>query len=394
MTGYPQEIFPALFPAWWRVDTSVQRLSGDTNMRLCLALCSVLLVSACDFIPRGAGLKNEVLAAASDNNPATVPDFSVEPVTRGNIATYVSWPDPDPAHFHWVNRVDQPNTRTIRSGDTLRVTVWTTENDGLLTGPGQRSVTLPDARVSAGGSVFLPYIGNLGVRGLSPDSARSRIESRYMEALPSAQVQVEMIEGRQATISLIGGVNSPGTYPMPDNDFTVLGLIADGGGVRDSLNNPQVRLQRGSRTYGISFSRLLSQTRFDTTLSSGDKVFVEADDRKFLSLGAAGREAVHLFPSDHLTALEALSIIGGVAEDRADAQGILVLRRYPTSMVTSDRSGPDHPRTVFTIDLTSADGLFSAGQFLIQPDDLIYVSESPVTAAGSILAILGAVRLF
>lgn len=62
--------------------------------------------------------------------------------------------------------------------------------------------------------------------------------------------------------------------------------------------------------------------------------------------------------------------------------------------VTPDRSGPDQPRTVFTLDLTSADGLFSAGQFLIQPDDLIYVSESPVTAAHSILSILGIARNF
>jgi len=74
-------------------------------------------------------------------------------------------------------------------------------------------------------------------------------------------------------------------------------------------------------------------------------------------------------------------------------------KRYPrlrrcrslAAKVTADRSGPDHPRTVFTLDLTSADGLFSADQFEIQPGDLVYVSESPLTAAGSILAALGSV---
>ena len=359
--------------------------------RLGLALCCLLMISGCALIPRGAGLQTEVLAAARDGNPDTVPDFAIEIVTRNNLTTYVGWPDPAPDHFHWVNRVDQPNTRTIRSGDTLRVTVWTTEDDGLLTGPGQRNITLPDARVSAGGSIFLPFIGNLRVTGMSPERARERIEERYTQTLPSAQVQVELIEGRQAAVSLISGVNAPGSYPLPDNDFTILSLIADGGGVQSDLNNPQVRLQRGSRTYGISLSRLLSNARFDTTLQGGDKIFVQNDSRSFLSLGAAGTEAVHDFPSDHLSALEALSIIGGVADTRADAQGILILRRYPASMVTADRSGPDHPRTVFTLDLTSADGLFSAGQFDVQPDDLIYVTESPLTAAGSIFALIGSV---
>jgi polysaccharide export outer membrane protein len=80
-----------------------------------------------------------------------------------------------------------------------------------------------------------------------------------------------------------------------------------------------------------------------------------------------------------------------VSDTRANAQGILILRRYPLSKVTADRFGPDHPRTVFTLDLTSADGLFSADQFLIQPGDLIYVTESPMTAAQSIFSLMGSV---
>ncbi|MEL6960378.1 MAG: polysaccharide export protein, partial [Pseudomonadota bacterium] len=129
----------------------------------------------------------------------------------------------------------------------------------------------------------------------------------------------------------------------------------------------------------------------DTTLQGGDKIFVEEDDRTFLSLGAAGTEAIHPFPTANVSALDALSIVGGLSDERANAKGILILRTYPTHLVTADRSGPDHPRTVFTIDLTSADGLFSAGQFYIEPGDLIYVTESPVVGARSVLALLGSV---
>ena len=360
-------------------------------LKLGFALCCALLISGCDLVPRGAGLQSEVLATSRAATTETVPDFAIEAVTRENRATFVNWPAPDPDHLGWLDRVDQPNTRTIRPGDTLRITVWTTEDDGLLTGPGQRNVTLPDSRVSASGSVFLPYVGDLRVSGMSPERARERMEEKYMEALPSVQVQLDLAEGRQAAVSLISGVNAPGSYPLPDNDFTVLALIADGGGVQSGLNNPQVRLQRGSGTYGISMTRLSYSPRYDTTLQGGDKVFVQEDDRRFLSLGAAGTEAMHPFPSDTLTAIEALSIIGGVSDTRADAKGILILRRYPTAMVTADRSGPDHPRTVFTLDLTTADGLFSAGQFDVRPNDLIYVTESPVTAASSIFGLFGAV---
>lgn len=359
--------------------------------RFLLMTSCMALLAGCDLIPRGAGLQAEVLAATREDDGTTTMDFAVEVVTRENLATFVRWPAADDTHYHWIRRVDQPNTRTIANGDTLRITIWSTEDNGLLTAPGQRFVTLPDMRVSANGTVFLPYVDTVRVRGMSPERARAMIEDRYMSVTPSAQVQIELIEGRARTVSLISGVAAPGSYPLSDNDVTILQLIADGGGISANLNNPQVRLQRNGRIYGISADRLLDQPANDTTLQGGDKVYIEEDDRTFLSLGAAGSEAVHPFPSETVSALEALSIIGGISEDRADAKGILILRRYPVAKVTADRSGPDHPRTVFTLDLTSADGLFSADQFEIQPGDLVYVSESPLTAAGSILAALGSV---
>ena len=45
-------------------------------------------------------------------------------------------------------------------------------------------------------------------------------------------------------------------------------------------------------------------------------------------------------------------------------------------------------RVVFTLDLTSADGLFSAGNFQIMPDDLVYATESPIGAARTIFGLL------
>lgn len=358
-------------------------------MRMIFGLSCVLLISGCDLIPRGAALQSEVLAVERDSD--IPPDFAVEAVARENLSTFIQWPPADSSHYHWIDRVDQPNTRTIKAGDTIKVTIWSTEENGLLTTVGQRNVTLPEARVSPNGRIFLPYVGDINIAGMSPDRARERIQNAYSSSVPSAQVQIEMVEGRAQTVSLVVGVAAPGSYPLPDNDFTILELIAEGGGISQDLNSPQVRLHRNGSIFGISAERLLANPGTNTTLVGGDKVFVEADDRTFLSLGAAGTESIHPFPTDTVSALEALSIIGGVSDSRADAKGILILRRYPVSVVTADRSGPDHPRTIFTIDLTTADGLFSADQFLIESGDLIYVTESPLTAVNSIFGLVGSV---
>ena len=62
------------------------------------------------------------------------------------------------------------------------------------------------------------------------------------------------------------------------------------------------------------------------------------------------------------------------------------MREYAAHEVRDGRTGPPQQRVVFKIDLTHADGLFSAGQFMIEDGDLIYGTES---ALGPFLAALG-----
>ena len=358
-----------------------------------VVLLSVALAGCA--LPRGAGLQSEVLAAAAPQDSAaggsgTVAesDFAVHPVTRDTLARYAAWPGLGPRGLPWINRQPQEPNRIIAAGDTVSVTVWNTEENSLLTSPGQRFVTLAGLRVSSTGTVFLPYVGDMRIEGMSPERARAAIEERFVEITPAAQVQLDLVEGRQSTVSLVEGVARPGPYPLPDQDYTILSLLAAGGGASSTLRNPQVRLMRGGDLYGIGLDDLLADPARDTTLRGGDRIYVEDDDRRFLSLGAAGAEAQHDFTGPTMTALEALAEIGGVNDNRADPQGVLVLRQYPASAVRADGTGPDRERVVFTIDLTSADGLFSAGEFLIQPDDLIYVTESPLVGTQSVLSIL------
>ena len=143
---------------------------------VCLAL------GACGALPRGAGLQSEVIGM-SDTDDDTLEeiieqDFAVEDVTREKLATYIGWPAVGESSLNWINRVDQPNTRIIRAGDTVKITIWDTDPNSLLTAPSERFVTLPDMRVSSGGSVFLPYVGSLKISGMSPETARSRIEEQ------------------------------------------------------------------------------------------------------------------------------------------------------------------------------------------------------------------------
>jgi polysaccharide export outer membrane protein len=342
--------------------------------------------------PRSAGFQSEVLAARDvviDAAGDPVYDFAVFPVTRDTLPVITNWPDTAARSYDWINGQSQPASMVISPGDQLQVTIWDAEENSLLTSPGQRVAQLQSMQVAADGRIFIPFVGELRVAGMSPQTARARIEEMLLATVPSAQVQLKVEPGRANTANLVSGVNSPGVYPLVDRDVSVLAMIAQGGGVRAGIVNPQVRLFRDNTIYGTSVDRLFENPSLDTRLVGGDRIIVEEEQRFFLSLGAANRQSRHLFPSDRVTVLDALAAIGGISENRANPQGILILRQYTAAAVRDDTSGPPQERMVFTIDLTRADGLFSAGKFEIQTGDLVYVTESTLGAAQTIFSIVG-----
>jgi polysaccharide export outer membrane protein len=362
----------------------------------CAVFCLCLLLAACNA-PRGAGFQSEVLAADGARDAAGNPiyDFSVFAVTRASLPLLNAWPVNEGKTYPWINHQAQPQSLVIAAGDILAISIWDAEENSLLTAPGQRMTKLQNIQVGPAGPIFLPFVGNFKVSGMSPTTARSQVEAMLLNTVPSAQVQLNVLPGRSNTANLVNGVRAPGVYPLEDRNISLLTLIATGGGVPDNLANPQVRLFRGTQVYGITLDRLFEEPALDTTIQGGDRILIEADDRYFLSLGATSSEALHPFPKSEVSALDALAIIGGVTDGRANPQGILILREYESSVVVAgavpNPAGPPHDRVVFTINLTKADGLFSAAKFMIQPGDLVYGTESPLGTATTILGAFGSV---
>ncbi|MGB8814223.1 MAG: polysaccharide biosynthesis/export family protein [Paracoccaceae bacterium] len=352
--------------------------------KIFLIFAGLVLLAACN-LPQGGALTSQIVKGA-DSPEST---FEVHPVTRETLPQLSEWPQNGHGNVSgWISRSRGPAQQIIEAGDTINLAIWDNEESSLLMQPQQKVVALNGMTVSAKGTVFLPYLDEVYIAKMSPDKARATIQEKFVSLIPSAQVQLSLVSGRQSSVDLVSGVGKPGNFVMPDRDFTILGLIAMGGGVAPTLANPQIRLSRGGKLYGVSMDKLLANPSLDTTLRGGDKVYVENDERYFLSLGAAGKEAQIPFPTDRVTALDAVSLIGGLNEQRANPKGVLVLRDYSPKALRTDGTGPAKERVVFAIDLASADGLFSAGEFSIQDKDLVLVTESPVTAANTVIEIL------
>lgn len=358
-----------------------------SKLKLIAIIVSLAAIAGCSILPRGSGVQSEVTDQQASENPT----YQVVEVTRANIPGLLAWPAAGwHGHFHWPKTSSGSNSSTIRTGDKLTVTIWDSQENSLLTNPGERFTKIDDVEVDANGSIFLPYINKVGVRGLTSSSARVKIQDRLEPIVPSAQVQVSLQQGRDHSIDVVGGVEEPGSYPMPSRNYKVLNVLADAGGIPPELRNPRVRLLRGSETYEISAEKLFSDGSRNALLQPRDSLIVEEDDRSFVAFGASGKEDLIYFPKDDVSALEAVSLMGGLADYRADPQGVLVLRDYPASALsTSNGAGPDFQQVVFSFNLITADGLFAARKFPIQPDDTVLATESPITSVRTILELIG-----
>ena len=180
-------------------------------------LLAALLLAACS-LPRGAAVQSEILKESR----AETPTFQVVPVTRANVPALQQWPRTGwHGHFHWPNGSNGSAASVIRTGDMLNVTIWDSQENSLITSAGERFTTIDGVEVDTNGSVFLPYVNKIGVRGLTVAGARSKIQSRLEPIVPSAQVQVSLEQGRDHSVDVVGGVANPGAYPMPSRNYKI-----------------------------------------------------------------------------------------------------------------------------------------------------------------------------
>lgn len=346
-----------------------------------------LTLGACT-LPRGAAIDSEVLKEA-DRSQAT---FSVVPVTRAALSEISRWPVTGwSGSYRWLSDGGGPGSAYIKPGDRINLVIWDSQDTSLLTSPGQPATNLPDLEVSPSGTIFVPYVGEVHVNGMAQTQARLEVQDALSTISQSSQVQLQVIAGQANTVDMVSGVARPGSIALQDRKVSLLSLIAQTGGIAENLKNPLVRLVRGAKTYEIRADDLFSNARRNITMRGGDKVIIEEDDRYFVALGATGNEELVYFDREQITALEALSMVGGLQDSRANLQGVLILREYPEGATAPPRQyGPEMRQVIFTFDLTSADGLFAARNFQVNPNDTVIATESPVGPANTVVSLVAA----
>ncbi len=279
---------------------------------------------------------------------------------------------------------------TINPGDTLSIRVWENVETGLLTGVGQKATTIDALQVDQSGDIFVPYAGRIKAAGRSPEQLRQAITESISSQTPDPQVEVRRTAGDGSTVSVLGGVKSPGVYPIEAPTRQLSSMLALAGGVAIVPDIAQVKLERNGKVGRIWLQDLYDNPRDDVALRGGDRIIVEEDRRSFTALGATTGQARVPFNKRRMTAIEAIGTVGGLDGRTADPTGVFIFRDEPADVANrvlgrNDLVGPQ--RMAYVLNFTKPEGLFAARDFIIRDEDTLYITEAPFGSFARVLAI-------
>ncbi|MFB2530864.1 polysaccharide biosynthesis/export family protein [Paracoccus sp. p4-l81] len=269
----------------------------------------------------------------------------------------------------------------IRPGDVLGLGVWENVDDGLLSSMGTSSTELREIQVDSQGYIFVPYAGRIRAAGNSPEALRQLITNRLSSQTPDPQVTVTRVAGDGATVSVMGKIGGQGVYPIERPTRTLSAMLSKAGGVTIEPDVAQITVKRGGTSGRVWLSELYSNPANDIALRPGDVILVEEDKRTFQALGALGGQQRMKFDTKDLSALDAVSMVGGLSSASADPTGVFVLREEGPNVASQVLGQPvsGAQRMAYILDLTKPDGLFVARDFIIRDGDTLYVTEAPYT---------------
>jgi polysaccharide biosynthesis/export protein len=291
-------------------------------------------------------------------------------------------------------------TQAIGVGDALQITLWEAASGGLFSSgdgnvsPGARSAPIPEQTVGRDGSITVPYAGRIRAAGRTPSEVETAIVEQLQGKAVEPQALVNVSRNVSNTATVTGEVANGARVPLSQRGDRILDVIAAAGGYRSPVHETFISLTRGKQTARAPLQALLTNPAENVFVRPGDTLTVESRPPTFTVAGATGVNAVIPFDARGASLDEAIGKAGGLNDNRADADGLFVLRYEPAELV---RDFPNAPRQLLStpmvpvayhLNMKDPGALFAAKRFAIRDRDILYVSNAPLAEIGKVVQLI------
>lgn len=373
----------------------VQRPGAVAFSRLAGAAAVVLttVLVGCANVPTSGPSRDEIANTGKIELPGTT-SVQIVPVNEGIARQLVSRRT---LTLFSDSLKDNPSASyaKVGLGDTLEVSIWEAPPatlfgvggaiDARATGAmgTSRAVSFPEQIVNREGEINVPFAGTIRAAGRTSAEIENDITSRLKGKANQPQVLVRQLRNVSANVTVVGDVGAAVRLPLGPRNERVLDALAAAGGAKFPVNKMTLQVTRGTIVASLPLDTIIRDPRQNVTLQAGDVITALHEPLSFTAMGATGKNEEVNFEAQGISLAQAMARVGGVQDQRADAQGVFIFRyedpkaldwpRQPVG-VTAEGKVP----VIYTVNLKDPNSFFVMQTFGVQNKDMLYVSNAPL----------------
>ncbi len=378
----------------------VRRLPRRVVTLSLTAVCCAGALAACSTVPSSGPSRAAVIDIGSRANSP----FLIVPISDFAIETLSHFPSP--SLYGRFGDYRAAVERRIGIGDTIGITVFEAAGGGLFSQPvsagsatGSHSAVFPTQLVQRDGAITVPYAGRVHVDGLTPQDVEKVIVDKLTGKAIEPQVVVTLSRNIASSVTVGGEAVKGGRIPLTARGDRLIDVIATAGGLNPNTpaHDTFVELTRDGRTVRVPFQTLLNNPRENIFARPGDTLTLVQYPLSFTAVGATLQNAVVKFNANGISLEEAIGKSSGFVDERADPEGVFVLRYEPVAIaraypgLTPQQAALNLVPVAYLINMRDPKSLFLARRFAVHDKDIVFVSNSPYSDLTKVLGLVQAV---
>jgi polysaccharide export outer membrane protein len=297
----------------------MNRLASGCRLRtLARVAVAIVVMASVSAQARDTGPPRDVPQARPANPPQSPNGTQTRDAAQARITPQAA---PTPPTAAAAERGSTSTRDTLGAGDSIRITVF--QNPDLTT----------EARLSQGGAIVFPLIGEVALGGLTAAEAGSRIAEQLKRGnfIVNPQVAVSIVQVRSRQVHVLGQLSRPGNYILEDSASRLTDVLTLAGGISATgadtvtvLTNRAGKVERHEIDVPAIFHGGDPSTNIQ--IENGDTIYVERAPVFYIYGEVQRAGAYRLEPN--MIVMQALSLGSGLTP-RANERGIGIHRRMP-----------------------------------------------------------------
>ena len=253
---------------------------------------------------------------------------------------------------------------------------------------------MPITVVDGKGYVHVPYAGKIKAAGLTTTRLAEVIGGKLKSIAVEPQVQVSITKPVASLVTVGGEVFRPGLYPLSVRGDDLLDVVAAAGGSKFPAHETVVRITRRGLS-GSAFLEHVQNTSSDNIyIQPGDEITLERRPNTFSAFGAVRNAGLFPFGTTNLNLLEAVGMVSGLDDQRANSKGVFLFRFEPGDVAArlsgqaTEVGASGLVPVVYQVNLRDASQYFLAQSVAMKNRDVIYVSNASAAEFAKFVSIL------